>query len=199
MHAAFRRAIRKSQKEGVTVRACLRGELKEFYQMHLKLRKTKYRLFPQPFHFFDDIWQAYMENNDGVLLGAYDKSGRLIAGTLFLVCGNTLYYKFNTSDLNSLDLRANNILLWEGIRFAKARNLEYLDLGSSGYEQHGLIAFKSHAGAAVQDITHLGFTPPGYTFSQKRILRFLTRFFTLPFMPDFMLRLGSRLIYHYLA
>lgn len=198
-HASFRSPVKQASKAGVVVKRCGKDGLKKFYALHLKLRKNKYRLFPQPYRFFDDIWQEYMENNRGVLLGAFDKEGRFIGGTVFLICGNTLYYKFNTSDLNYLKLRPNNILMWEGIKFAKERNLEYVDMGSSGCEQKGLILFKNHTGAQCGDITHLGFAPPDYKFSQKRILKFMTRLFTLPWMPNFMLRLGSRLIYPYLA
>ncbi len=89
--------------------------------------------------------------------------------------------------------------MWEGIRFAKERGLEYLDLGSSGLEQKGLVMFKDHAGAKRLEITHLGFTPPGYKFSQKIILKILTSLATHPLMPDVALRWGSHLIYPYLA
>ncbi len=123
----------------------------------------------------------------------------MIAANVYLVCGNTLYYKFNTSSLEALSLRPNNLLFWEGIKLAKDRNLALIDMGSSGWDQKGLILFKDHTGAQTMDIVHLGYTPEGYRFSQKIILKILTRFFTLPWMPDFMVRLGSHLIYPYLA
>ena len=198
-HDSFRSPVKQAQKSGVVVRPCAKEGLKKFYALHLKLRKNKYRLFPQPYHFFENVWQMFVEKDQGVLLGAYDKDNRFIGGTIYLICGNALYYKFNTSDLNALKVRPNNILLWEGIKFAKARNLEYIDMGSSGCEQKGLIMFKDHAGAQMSDITHLGFTPPGYKFSQKRILKFMTGLFTSRWMPDVMLQWGSRIIYPYLA
>ena len=199
MNDSFRSQVKQAQKAGVVVRPCGKEGLKKFYGLHLRLRKNKYRLFPQPYRFFDMIWAEYMEKGKGVLLGAFDRDNRFIGGTVYLICGNTLYYKFNTSALGSLKARPNNILVWEGIKVAKERNLEFIDMGSSGCEQEGLIMFKNHAGAECQDITHLGFHPPGYQFSQKRILRVMTRFFTLPWMPSFMLRWGSSIIYPYLA
>ena len=140
-----------------------------------------------------------MDNNKGVLLGAYDRSGKFIAGNFYLICGNTLYYKFNTSCKEALSLRPNNFLFWEGVKFAKERGLEFVDLGSSGHHQKGLILYKDHTGAEKQDIVHLGFEPPGYKFSEKRILRSATSFFTQQWMPEFMVRLGSHVIYHFLA
>jgi len=140
-----------------------------------------------------------MDKGRGVLLGAYDKEGRFIGGNVYLICGDTLYYKFNTSSVEGLKLRPNNVLFWEGIKFGKKRNLKYIDLGSSGCEQHGLILFKNHTGAKMQDIIHLGYAPPNYKFSQKKILKLMTRLFTLPWMPEFMVKWGSNIIYHYLA
>ena len=198
-HDSFKSAVKQSQKIGVQVRKCSRPELEKFFKLHLNLRKNKYRLFPQPYRFFDYIWQQYMEKNQGGMLGAYDPNGNFIGGNIYLICGDTLYYKFNTSKLGSLKYRPNNLLFWEGIKFAKERNLNTIDLGSSGFHQEGLILFKNHTGAKCLNITHLGFTPPGYKFSQKRILKFMTRTFTMPWMPDFMLEWGSSIIYPYLA
>ncbi len=199
MYDAFRRSVKQGQKNGLTIRPCAKKELLLFFDMHLRLRKMKYRLFPQPFRFFKNIWESYMEKDRGVLLGAFDKQNRFIAGTVYLQCGHTFYYKFNTSDLNSLGLRPNNLLVWEGIKWAKERKLEYLDMGSSGYEQEGLILFKNHTGACVHDIVHLGYAPPGYKFSRKIILSNFTKFCTLPWMPKSILKVGSNIIYPYLA
>ncbi len=198
-HDSFKAAVKQSEKSGVQVKRCDKGELAKFYQLHLRVRKNKYRIFPQPYRFFDVIWEQYMSKRNGVLLGAYDDKGNFLAGNIYLVCGNTLYYKFNTSAQDTLKLRPNNLLFWEGIKYAKERNLEYVDLGSSGLDQKGLVLFKDHTGATSLKITHLGYAPPDYKFSQKKILKLMTTTFTLPWMPDFMVRWGSGIIYPYLA
>ena len=198
-HDSHKAAVNQAKRKGVVVRRCSREALKDFYDCHLSVRKNKYRIFPQPYAFFENIWKTYMTEGKGFLLGAYSVEGRFIGGNIFLVCGDTLYYKFNTSRYQALHLRPNNILFWEGIKLAKELGLSYIDMGSSGYEQTGLIRFKEHIGARAMEITHLGYHPPGYRFSQKRILRFLTAFFTQSWMPDSCLRWGSRIIYHYLA
>jgi len=198
-HDSFRSAVKQGQKSGAVIRRCDKKALKDFYNLHLQLRKDKYRLFPQPYRFFKIIWEQYMEKGNGVLLGAYDKDERFIAGNIYLICGDTLYYKFNTSSLQALKMRPNNLLFWEGIKFGKERNLKFIDLGSSGYDQHGLILFKNHTGAKMQEITHFGFAPKDYKYSQKTILKLITKTFTLPWMPNSMVRFGSSLIYPYLA
>ena len=198
-HAAHKSAIKQAEKKGVVIEICDKKELKKFYLSHLKVRKNKYRIFPQPYKFFDIIWQEYIDKDKGVLLGAFNPAGDFIGGNIYLICGNTLYYKFNTSSINALKYRPNNLLFWEGMKYGKKRNLEFLDLGSSGYEQKGLILFKNHTGAKSSDITHLGFTPPGYKFSEKRILRVFTKIATQSWIPDTVVKLSSYIIYPYLA
>lgn len=198
-HDSFKSAVKQSEKAGVSVKPCGVEYLPKFYELHLLVRKVKYKVFPQPYRFFTHIWNQYMENGRGVLLGAFDPQGKFIGGNMYLVCGNMLYYKFNTSSLPDLKFRPNNLLFWEGIKYAKSQGLDFIDLGSSGTHQTGLIRFKEHAGARAMDITHLGYAPPGYKFSKKRILRWMTSLFTQPWMPNFMVRLGSSIIYPFLA
>ena len=92
----------RAAQNGITVKRCSHEELKTFFKLHLDLRKNKYRIFPQPYRFFENIWQQYMEKGQGILLGAFDAGGKMIAANIYLVCGNTLYYKFNTSSLQTL-------------------------------------------------------------------------------------------------
>ncbi len=198
-HDSFKAAVKQSEKSGVIVRRCEKKELKKFYNLHLAIRKQKYKVFPQPYRFFENIWEQMITRGNGVLLGAYSPTGEFIGGNIYLLAGDTFYYKFNTSSLSALKFRPNNLLFWEGIKYAKALNCQMLDLGSSGLEQKGLILFKEHVGAQEMEIKHLGFDPPGYKFSQKRILRTMTNLFTQTYMPDFMIRWGSSIIYPYLA
>ncbi len=198
-HASFRAAVTQARRKGVTVRPCRRDELEGFYGMHLRVRKVKYRLFAQPFRFFEEIWREFVETGRGVLLGAYDPRGRLVGANFYLVCGRTLYYKFNTSAIEALDLRPNNIMFWEGVLWARSRGIETIDLGSSGPHQRGLILFKDHTGARRGRITHLGYHPPDYVFSRKRILKLWTRLGTHPRVPDRWTAWAGERIYPYLA
>jgi len=198
-HDSFKSAVKQGEKLGVVIRPGAKRELPKFYDLHLKVRKNKYKVFPQPYRFFNIIWEQYMPQDKGVLLGAYDPSGNFIAGNVYLICGDTMYYKFNTSSLAALNFRPNNFLFWEGIKLAKARGLKFLDLGSSGLKQEGLIRFKDHTGARMMDIVHIGYEPNGYKFSQKRILKVMTKTFTHSWMPDGLVKVGSHIIYPFLA
>ncbi len=198
-HDSFKAAVHQAERFGVQVRPCTRAQLKDFYQSHLLVRRHKYRVFPQPLRFFEVIWDRYVARDKGVLLGAFDREGTFLGANMFLICGDTLYYKFNTSRKEALKLRPNNIMFWEGVKYAKARGLNFVDLGSSGLHQKGLILYKDHTGAEQKDIIHLGFAPDGYRFSEKRILKMFTRICTAPVMPDAVVRWGCEIIYPYLA
>jgi hypothetical protein len=195
----FRNQVRQGGRRGLVVRACTRLELETFFSIHVRLRKFKYGIFAQPWPFFEAVWDEFIAKGNGFLLGAFDPAGKMVGGTLFLICGNTLYYKINTSSQDALEYRSNNCLLWEGIRLAKERGLEFVDLGSSGFTQDGLIAFKDATGARRMEIVHIGYHPEGYVFSQKRILKAYTRFFAARWMPDRITNWGSRWIYKFLA
>src|SRR3989338_4982249 len=64
-HDSFKSAVKQAQKAGVTVKRCGQEDLPKFYQLHLRLRKNKYRLFPQPYRFFENIWDQYMTQDRG--------------------------------------------------------------------------------------------------------------------------------------
>ena len=199
--ATFKKAYKKSLTGDLTFRRCDRTHLPEFYRLHLRLRKNKYRIFPQPYRFFVHIWEEFMNNDRGVLLGAFNNRGEMVAGQVFLIAGKTLFYKFSASHPQDLHQKPNNLLIWEGIKYAKEKGLQRLDLGSSAVDQDGLIWFKTHIAKRTieRDIHHLGFAPPEYRFSRKRILKAYTGLLTSPLMPDLLVKFGSNLIYPYLA
>jgi len=199
LDGSFRNQVRQGERRGLVCREGSLKDLWQFYLLHVNLRKVKYRIFAQPYTFFRAIWDEYMAKGNGFLLCGFGPDGKMVGGTIFLVCGDTLYYKVNTSSPSALEYRSNNVILWEGIKRAKARGLKFVDLGSSGIEQHGLVHFKDSTGAKRFDIVHIGYHPEGYVFSQKRILKMYTRFMTMPWMPTFITRLGSHLIYPFLA
>ena len=199
LKGVFRNQVRQAVRRGLTVRPLFRQELHAFFMMHVRLRKQKYGIFAQPYRFFEIVWEEFMAKDKGFILGAFAPDGRLIGGTMYLVCGETLYYKINTSTLDALEYRSNNLLLWEGIRMARERGLKFVDLGSSGLKQDGLVAFKDSTGAKRMEIIHIGYHPKGYVFSQKRILKAYTKLFNASLVPDQMTSWGSSLIYHFLA
>lgn len=143
VETSSRRAIRRAQKQGVQIRrAESKRDLRTFYELHAGVRNQKYRMLAQPYSFFDCIWDEFLEEGLGFLLLA-EVNDRVIAGTMYLHHGRTIYYKFNASDLGQLQLRPNDLLVWDGIRRAKEEmGCATYDFGLSDSDQEGLLRFK---------------------------------------------------------
>jgi lipid II:glycine glycyltransferase (peptidoglycan interpeptide bridge formation enzyme) len=153
--------------------------------MHCHIRKSKYRLLPQPFAFFENLHGSFAENDSlTVLLAEVD--GSPVAATVFLECGDTLYYKFNAS-LDS-DFCPNDLLVWEGIRIGQRRGLKLLDFGASDLDQPGLLRFKRKFATVERSIFRLRFEPEGYldrrASAVNKALSSLSHWLTDPSVPD---------------
>jgi CelD/BcsL family acetyltransferase involved in cellulose biosynthesis len=187
MHDSKHRAIKKSQREGLTVRvAQSEQELRTFFEMHLKIRKYKLGLLAQPFRFFQNIWRHFVEAEHGFLLLALYQD-RIIAGDFFLEWKDTLYYKFNASHSADLPHRPNDLLMWEGIQSGKARGLKFLDLGLSDCDQEGLVRYKRMFGTEEKTISFLRYAlkePTALEKELRALLNQLTHRFTDELVPD---------------
>lgn len=188
MHDSSRRAIKKSQREGVEIRVAeSEADLRAFFEMHLKVRKYKYGLLAQPFRFFQNIWRHFVQAERGFLLLAIYQD-KIVAGDFFLEWKDTLYYKFNASNADGLSHRPNDLLTWEGIKRAKARGLAFLDFGLCDWDQEGLARYKRKFGAEEKTISFLQHLPNGPSTPAQKELRDLlgqlTQRFTDRLVPD---------------
>lgn len=196
-----KRAIRKSERASVVVRTLSgAGDRGRFHQLHVALRKSKYRLLAQPQRFLEVLERRFLEINGWHSLGAFVDS-RMIAATIYLRWGDTLYYKFNASDRENLQLRPNNLLVWEGIKAARALGCRYLDLGPSDDDQPGLIRFKRSFGAEEHELTFLRWNPEGWKPSNERrsVLSTLTSSLTDPSVSDEVAAQAGSVLYRFFA
>lgn len=181
-----RRNIRHAERCGVTVR---RGtsleDVRLFRALHTRLRKTKYRLLPQPAAFFDQLHARFAPDDRLVVLLA-EQDGVPIAGVLLLVWRDVLYYKFNAS--TDTGARPNDLLAWEAIRLGGERGLRLLDFGISDLDQPGLVRYKRKFASEEREIAFWGparTAPPEPRFAEAtRTLHALTRLLTDPSVPD---------------
>ena len=83
-------------------------------------------------------------------LHRFDRDDNLVAGIVVLIEGDTAYYKYAASRLDSLKLRPNNYLLDRLIFHLSERNIRKLNLGYTGAsaEYSGLRKYKLSAGAS---------------------------------------------------
>lgn len=204
LDGAARRAIQKAQREGVTAHvAQTERELRSFFEMHVRTRKHKYHLLAQPYRMFANIWRLFMERGNGSLLLA-THGGEIIAGVLFLEWKDTLYYKFNASLLANLPYRPNDLLIWEGIKYGKAKGYSHLDFGLSDADQPGLLQYKRKFATQEETISFLGSVSNGGCLAQQQkqlrgLLTQLTELFTDASLPDAVTERAGEILYQYFA
>ena len=205
MTSMAQRGVQKAQRSGMTTRiASDKKELREWYLLHLRLRKTKHGLLAQPYAFFENIWDSFIDKGQG-FLSIVLSGDKIVAGTLYLLWKDTCYYKFNASDPDHLLLRPNNLLMWNGMLEARERGCRLLDLGRSSAHQEGLLNFKRGFGAEEEDLYALTYRPQNGTNNgkanheeeAKRLFSELTRIFVQESLPDNVSEEAGSLLYKY--
>jgi hypothetical protein len=98
-------------------------------------------------------------------------NNEVIGGVLFLEWQGTLYYKFNASNPDSIALRPNDLVVWEGIRYGQRRGLHFLDFGLSDWDQEGLLQYKRKFATKEKTISLLRYVPEGSPSAKEKQLR----------------------------
>jgi CelD/BcsL family acetyltransferase involved in cellulose biosynthesis len=148
------------------------------------VRKTKYRLFAQPFGFFANLHSAFA-GDDRIFVLLAEINGEPVAGILFLVHGDTLYYKFNAS--TEVGARPNDLLVWRGMLLGRELGLAALDFGVSDLDQPGLVRFKRKFATEERPVTELRWRGDGVDHRAREagaLLGRLTKTLTAPEVPD---------------
>lgn len=199
LHASARRAIRKSQREGVRVRVAEPDELRKFFDLHLEVRKYKYNLVAQPYQFFEHIRDNFIETEQGVIFLA-EIDDTVIGSLFFLACKDVFTYKFSATSQDELAYRPTDILLWEAMQYGKAHGFKLLDLGLSDWDQDGLIRFKRKYAGEEKTISFLHYTPPNYVTPPNGFgttLSSLTDLFTRADVPDEVTEEAGNILYRF--
>ena len=202
LKGSARRNIRHARDAGVVVTVSAeRQDLREFYELHRQLRRVKYGLLAQPWEFFENLRDAFAPTGQlHVLLARVD--GRTIAGILALAWRNTLYYKFNASAFDGLDLRPNDLLAWEALELARRQGIAHLDFGFSDADQPGLVRYKRKFATEESRVYRLqrpGVPPPASAAAFGASLEALTRLLTDERVPADISEAASRYLYRYFA
>lgn len=150
---SVRRAVRKARKEGVHVEIRTTAEaLQTFCALHSQTRR-RHGLPPQPARFFRHIHRCMLDRGLGFVALARCR-GRAVAGAVFLQFGHKAVYKYGASIGDSSPVRANNLVMWEAIRWLAAQGCRHLDLGRSSLDNEGLRRFKRGWGAQERLISY---------------------------------------------
>ena len=151
-----RRAVRKAEKGGLIVEVSnARKALLDFYRLHVRTRR-RHGLPPQPLPFFLHIEEEIMRDNLGFVV-LVKKRTTPVAAAVFFHSGKTALFKFGASDERNHDLRANNLVMWEGIKQLFERRLQTLHFGRTSIGQDGLRRFKLSWGTQEEPIEYFKF------------------------------------------
>ena len=150
---SVRRAIRKAENAGLVTRVLHTLEATRiFYALHCRTRR-KHGVPPQPFSFFVNLCEHLLQKGSGFIVTA-EHQGRAIAAGVFVHHGRMGLYKFGASEQASLQLRANNLIMWEAMKWYAGRGYETLSMGRTFPGNEGLRRFKRGFGAHEKPINY---------------------------------------------
>jgi len=155
-----RRAIRKAERSGVNVLIVRnRQAIGDFYQLHVQTRR-RHGLPPQPASFFLSIYEHIIKSGLGFIVLA-QRGSRPIAAAIFFCFGKNALYKYGASDKRFQELRANNLVMWQGIQFLARNGAEKLHFGRTEQENEGLRRFKLSWNTQEETIDYFRVDPSG--------------------------------------
>lgn len=138
---AMRRALRKAGRSPLHLKEGREwADVKAYYALHCQSRR-RHGLPPQPIDFFRNIQRQILARGLGFVLLAM-AGDTPVAGAVFFGFGRNALYKFGASSESHLELRPNNLVLWQGIRRCAERGFSSLDLGRTSLDNDGLRRFK---------------------------------------------------------
>ena len=156
--SAVRRGIRKAQASGLDVSISNSFEsVQEYYDLHIGTRK-RHGLPPQPFTFFDNIYQHLIAAGLGFVIIVHSR-GVPVAGALFILFQGKAAFKFGASKREHWPLRPNNLVMWEAIRHLVQIGASSLHFGRTASHHLGLLRFKRSWGTEETPIPYSRFYP----------------------------------------
>lgn len=127
MKSKTRYNIRLAQKKGVIVKE---DNSDNSFETYLKLQKETWKR--QKFYAHDEkyhrlLWQTLKSSGIAYILNAYFHSEVLVSWMVFLFNG-ILYYPYGGSSNEYRNLMPSNLMLWEAIKWGKAKGAKLFDL-----------------------------------------------------------------------
>lgn len=136
------RNIKKAVESGVEASISTSLEsLHTYYQLHCLTRRRQ-GVPPQPLNFFRNIHNYILSKGHGfVVIATFNRIP--IAGAVYFHFGREAVYKFGASDTNYQHLRANNLVMWEAIKWFALHGYSSFSFGRTDIGHEGLRQFKN--------------------------------------------------------
>ncbi len=139
---SVKRNIRKAEKENVQAVILESPEaMNQFYRLNCLTRRD-HGLPPQPYFFLKNIYDEIISKHMGFISIAIHNN-IVIAANIYFLFGEKATYKYGASDKNYRHLRANNLVMWEAIKWCCENGYKNLCFGRTDAGNQGLRHFKS--------------------------------------------------------
>ena len=137
-----KRNIKKAQKEKVSISITTSWQAMKAFCSLNTLTRREHGLPPQPFNFFRNLHDLVIKKDLGFIVTA-SANNIVIAANVYFTFGNEVTYKYGASDKQFHRLRANNLVMWEAIKWGADQGFAKLCFGRTEPENEGLLQFKS--------------------------------------------------------
>lgn len=165
--------------------------LKAFYTLHVMTRK-KHGAPVQPWKYFSLLGKFVLDSNKGFILLAR-KDNEYIAGMVCLHWNKTLIAKYCASREDCLNLRPNNCIFWEMIRWGCENGYSILDLGRSKISDVGLRNFKIGWSAIEKPLTYSTMGIKQSLFTENKLESICS--FVISRSPLWVCRISGEILY----
>ncbi len=147
-----RRAIRKAQKHGLSIRqATTRNEIEIFYQLYLSSMERNRAMAKYPLQWFDALYKILIEQRKADFLFAI-KDDEYAAGVVLIYSQSSNHYLHNGSMEAYLEDRPNDLIVDYIIQKGVEGGKVTLDFMGSDPNDLSLIRFKEKWGSQSRDI-----------------------------------------------
>jgi len=134
-----------AQKNGIKLREFkTENELKQFYDILVKLYRDKHNMIPQPYTLFYEMYKTLGKNFKLLIAECNNK---VIAGMLLLFFKKQVVYAYGAANQDYIAFSPGTLLIDEAIRLSSERGYEEMDFGVTSPYQEGLLNYKSNWGA----------------------------------------------------
>lgn len=124
MKAQWRRNIRLATRNGVLVRqANTPDDIATFYKI-LRASSEQNQFFIHNEEYFRKLLDLFGKDQQAVLLLA-EHEHEIVGGIIVMRFGDWAWYRFGASSAQHRELRANHLLQWEGIQWAKSHGCQH--------------------------------------------------------------------------
>jgi len=165
-HHNLKWAVSKALKLGVTLRqAENETDLRSWYALYLCTMRRN-AVPPRSYKVFAALWRHLMPRGLMHLsLAELETSGtkRVVAGSIFLMSGQTVFYAFTGSSAEHARTHANDLILWNAIETAWRNRYRYVDFGEVAEDHPELTQFKKKWGTVPQPLYRYYYPAPYFS------------------------------------